>query len=68
MTGGIFGTSAVVLVLSHFQDKAIGLERIALCFSIVLIVTLPLIFMIPDAAHERRNKLNSNHNDSATIE
>jgi EmrB/QacA subfamily drug resistance transporter len=61
MTGGIFGTSAVVLALSHFQDEAIGLERIALYFAIVLIVTIPIIFMIPDAAQERRNKLNASH-------
>jgi hypothetical protein len=58
ITGGIFGTSAVVLALSHFQDKAVGLEKIAFYFALLLIGTIPLIFMIPDATRERRNQLN----------
>jgi MFS family permease len=68
ITGGIFGTSAVVLALSHFQDKAAGLEEVAFYFALLLIASIPLIFLIPDAARERRNKLDGSHDHPVIIE
>ena len=59
ITGGVFGTAVVVLALSHFQDKAAGLERLALVFAGLLILLIPIIFMIPDSARERKNRANS---------
>jgi EmrB/QacA subfamily drug resistance transporter len=59
ITGGVFGTAVVVLALSHFQDKAEGLQRIALVFAGLLMLLIPIIFMIPDSARERKNRINS---------
>ncbi len=56
ISGGVFGTAAVVLVLGHFQDKAVGLQYIALAFGVILLLILPIIFMIPDTARQRRQK------------
>lgn len=56
VTGGVFGTAVIALVLSHFQDKALGLERISLLFGIILIAMIPLTFLIPDTAHQRRKQ------------
>jgi EmrB/QacA subfamily drug resistance transporter len=53
MTGGIFGTTTVVLILSHFQDKGMGFERISLLFAIILLLTIPIVFLIPDSARDR---------------
>jgi EmrB/QacA subfamily drug resistance transporter len=57
MTGGIFGTAVVVLGLSYFQDQAIGLQRIVFVFGIILLLLIPLTFLIPDAARQRRSRL-----------
>jgi EmrB/QacA subfamily drug resistance transporter len=56
VSGGIFGTAGVVLTLSFYQDKALGLEHIALFFAILMLFIIPIIFMIPDSARQRRQK------------
>jgi EmrB/QacA subfamily drug resistance transporter len=56
MSGGVFGTAGVVLVLSYYQDKAIGMEHISLFFAAIMLCTLPLVFMIPDSARNRSHK------------
>ncbi|MBI2958045.1 MAG: DHA2 family efflux MFS transporter permease subunit [Chloroflexi bacterium] len=51
--GGVFGGAAVVLALSRFQDKALGMQTIYLSFGVLLLLLIPLVFMIPDSPHAR---------------
>jgi len=51
-TGGAVGTSAIVLALSFFPDKAHGLSVIFIALAGVMLLTIPLAFMIPDTARE----------------
>ena len=53
-TGGAMGTAIVVLALSLSPDKRVGMQHIFLALSAGLLITIPLIFMIPDTARERR--------------
>ncbi len=46
--GGVMATSAVVLILSNFQDKGVGFQQISLFFGIFLLLLIPVVFMIPD--------------------
>ncbi|MCX6022009.1 MAG: DHA2 family efflux MFS transporter permease subunit [Chloroflexi bacterium] len=52
-TGGVLGTSGLILALSHFPDKAHGLQQIFLFLSGLIVLTIPLVFLIPDAARQR---------------
>jgi hypothetical protein len=56
-TGGVLGTSIIILALSHFEDKAGGLQQIFLVLSIVILVLIPLVFLIPDTARSKRNEV-----------
>jgi EmrB/QacA subfamily drug resistance transporter len=49
LAGGTISISCVVLVLSFFTDQARGLDVIFLVFSAILLVTVPLVLMIPEA-------------------
>ena len=53
-TGGTVGTAIVVLALSLTPDKRAGMQHIFLALSAGLLLTVPLIFMIPDTAMARR--------------
>jgi MFS family permease len=55
-TGGVLGTSLIILALSHYEDKAGGLQTIFFVLSLVILVLIPLVFLIPDAARERRGE------------
>jgi EmrB/QacA subfamily drug resistance transporter len=59
MTGGIFGTAVMVLVLSHYQDGAAGFQQVVFYFGIMQVLLIPLILLIPDATRERRNRLDT---------
>ena len=59
MTGGIFGTGAVVLLLSHYQDKGLGIQHIAFMWGILILLVIPFVFMIPDSAQIRRRERNA---------
>jgi EmrB/QacA subfamily drug resistance transporter len=50
LAGGAVSVTGVVLALSFFSDPAVGLARIFLVFAVVLIVSVPLVLMIPDRA------------------
>ncbi len=50
LAGGTIAISCVVLALSFFQDQAAGLDMIFLVFTGVLLLTMPLVLMIPEAA------------------
>jgi EmrB/QacA subfamily drug resistance transporter len=52
--GGVIGTAAIVVALSLSPDKAAGMRAIYTTLGIALIVTIPLAFLIPDTARERR--------------
>jgi MFS family permease len=54
-TGGVIGIAGVVLALSFFPDQAQGLQEMYLALAAVMLVTVPLAFMIPDTAWERRH-------------
>jgi EmrB/QacA subfamily drug resistance transporter len=52
--GGMIGTAGIVVALSLSSDKAAGIREIYTVLGLLLIVTSPLAFLIPDAARERR--------------
>lgn len=52
-TGGTLGTGALILVLSHFPDKAVGLQYIFLFFGFMMLALIPIVFLIPDTARQR---------------
>ncbi len=56
ITGGTFGTAAMVLVLSHYQDQALGFQQVMLFLSVFILLLIILIFLIPDNARQRRKK------------
>jgi MFS family permease len=53
-TGGVLGTSALILVLSFYPDKAQGLQHIFLGLAVLMALTSMVVFFIPDVARERR--------------
>jgi Na+/melibiose symporter-like transporter len=56
--GGVMGTATITLLLSHMSDKAAGMQEIYLGLAILLLLLIPVVFLIPDTAHERRKLLN----------
>jgi EmrB/QacA subfamily drug resistance transporter len=56
--GGVLGTATVTLLLSRMADKAAGMQEIFLGLAILLLLLIPIVFLIPDTAHERRRLLN----------
>ncbi|MDO8673887.1 MAG: MFS transporter [Dehalococcoidia bacterium] len=53
-TGGVFGTAIIILALSHVEDKAAGMQTIFLVLSVVVLLVVPVVFMMPDTARQRR--------------
>jgi MFS family permease len=51
LAGGTISITCVVLALSFFEDQAAGLDTIFKVFTAVLLVTVPLVLMIPEAGH-----------------
>jgi len=49
LAGGTIAITCIVLALSFFSDQAAGLDLIFLVFTAVLLVTVPLVLMIPEA-------------------
>ncbi|MBI2864156.1 MAG: MFS transporter [Chloroflexi bacterium] len=52
-TGGTFGLATTVLVVSQFQDEAMGLKVVFLGLGLAALAAIPLVFLIPDAARQR---------------
>jgi EmrB/QacA subfamily drug resistance transporter len=52
-TGGVIGTAVIVLWLALSPDKAAGLRTVFSVLGVVMLVTIPLVFLIPDRARER---------------
>ena len=55
-SGGVLGTSAIVLALAHSSDTATGLEQTFLALSFLILLVIPPIFLIPDSARIRRTQ------------
>ena len=55
-TGGVLGTAIFVLILELSPDKGAGLRSIFGVLSFVLLATIPVVFLIPDTARERRRR------------
>ncbi|HYY88979.1 MAG TPA: MFS transporter [Chloroflexota bacterium] len=53
-TGGVLGAAVIVLALQFSPDKAGGLRSVFLAMAILMLATIPLTFIIPDAARSRR--------------
>jgi MFS family permease len=49
LAGGTISITCIVLALSFFADQAAGLDLIFLVFTGVLVVTVPLVLLIPEA-------------------
>jgi MFS family permease len=52
--GGMIGTAGIVVALSLSPDKAAGMREIYVVLALLLIITIPLACLIPDAAREKR--------------
>jgi EmrB/QacA subfamily drug resistance transporter len=53
-TGGVIGTAIIVVWLALSPDKAAGLQAVFSALGLVMLLTIPLVFLIPDRARERR--------------
>ena len=56
--GGVLGTATITLILSHMPDKTVGMQEIYFWLAILLLLLIPVVFLIPDTAHDRRKLLN----------
>jgi EmrB/QacA subfamily drug resistance transporter len=66
--GGMIGTAGIVVALSLSEDKAAGMREMYTVLALGLIVTIPLAFLIPDAARERRQRANAVNPKAARTE
>jgi len=53
-TGGVIGTALIVLALELSTDKAAGLRLVFLILGLLLLLTIPLAFLMPDGRVARR--------------
>ncbi|MGH2600424.1 MAG: DHA2 family efflux MFS transporter permease subunit [Dehalococcoidia bacterium] len=54
LTGGTLGTAMTVFVASLFADEAQGLQVVFFAMVFVMLAAIPMVFLIPDTARERR--------------
>mgnify|MGYP000926062247 CR=1 FL=1 len=47
-TGGVLGTAVIVLILSHQEDKAVGLQHIFIGLAVMALMVIPVVMMIPE--------------------
>jgi len=55
-TGGVVGSAVIILIVSHFQNEGAALGGVFIGMGVVFLVTIPVMFMIPDSARMRRIK------------
>ena len=48
ITGGVMGTSIIVLILSLYPEKAAGFQVVFLSMALILLLAIPLIKKVPD--------------------
>lgn len=63
--GGVLGAAVIVLVVSRFDDKALGMQTVFFALAILVLAVIPVIFLIPDLAKER-HALEKSESDEAT--
>lgn len=51
--GGVIGTAIIVVWLSLSPDKAAGMRTVFTTLGVLMLATIPLVFLIPDRARER---------------
>ncbi|MGI8551543.1 MAG: MFS transporter [Dehalococcoidia bacterium] len=56
-TGGILGTAMTVFVISLYRDESQGLQVVFFSLAIVLLLIIPVVFLIPDTARQRRRNV-----------
>ena len=56
-TGGVLGTSVIVLLLAHDKNQGEGLAHIFIGLSFLVLLVIPPIFLIPDGARMRRKSV-----------
>lgn len=52
--GGVLGQGLIVVIMQFAPDRTRGLEIAFVGFGVLLLMSLPLVLAIPDAARERR--------------
>jgi EmrB/QacA subfamily drug resistance transporter len=52
--GGVIATPIIVLVLSRFEDQGLGFQQLSLYFAILLILLIPIVFLVPEMARDKR--------------
>jgi EmrB/QacA subfamily drug resistance transporter len=52
-TGGVIGTAIIVLWLALSPDKAAGLQTVFGVLGLMMVLSIPLVLLIPDRARER---------------
>jgi MFS family permease len=52
-TGGVIGTAVIVLWLALSPDKAAGLQAVFTVLGLLMLLTIPLVLLIPDRVRER---------------
>jgi MFS family permease len=57
-TGGVIGTAIIVLWLELSPDKADGMRTIFTALAVLMLLTMPLVLLIPDGARDRRRAAN----------
>ncbi|HZQ98080.1 MAG TPA: MFS transporter [Chloroflexota bacterium] len=55
-TGGVIGTALIVLWLEFSPDKGVGVRSVYFALAMLLLFTIPLVFLIPDTADGRRRR------------
>jgi EmrB/QacA subfamily drug resistance transporter len=66
-TGGIMGIAFITLALSQFEDQARGVEVVFTCLSFIMLICLPLVFFVPDAARQRRDAARARAVEAVTV-
>jgi EmrB/QacA subfamily drug resistance transporter len=54
--GGVLGQGFVVVIMEFAPSRTIGLQYSFICFSLLLLLCLPVVLTIPDSAREARRE------------
>ena len=53
-TGGLVGAALIILTMSHFKTEGDGLQFMFLVMSMLLLATIPLVFLFPDTLRDKK--------------
>jgi len=54
--GGVLGQGIIVVIMEFAPERTLGLRYAFVGFGLLLLLSLPIVLTIPDAARERRRK------------